>query len=115
MKVSSLVLALAGLFPFATAGMTAPLRHDVVVTNRGSGSISVIDAATHAVTTHPLPSGESPAEPMYANFVANGSRLYVGDRANNRVVIFDARDYSVLGHISVGAGVFHQWAEPSLK
>jgi DNA-binding beta-propeller fold protein YncE len=88
-------------------------RQDIVVTNRGGASISVINAATHNVTHYPLPAGNAVPEPMYASFIPASRQLHVGDRANNRVVVFNALDYSVLGSIPVGAGVFHQWAEPS--
>jgi YVTN family beta-propeller protein len=88
-------------------------RNDIVVTNRGAASISVIDAADHSVVHYPLPAGNAVAEPMYPAFSPASQRLYVGDRGNNRVVMFDAHDYSVLGAIPVGAGVFHMWADAS--
>ncbi len=84
----------------------------VVVANRGSGTISVIDAATDQLTgTYALPAGENPPEPMYVNYVKPGNHVFVGDRANDRVVVFDADDYSVVTTIPAGQGVFHQWAD----
>lgn len=85
---------------------------EVVVANRASGTISVIDAATdQLIGTFALPDGDNTPEPMYVNYVAPGNRVFVGDRANDRVVVFDADDYSVLTTIPAGQGVFHQWAD----
>ena len=86
----------------------------VVVANRGSGSISVIDGLTgQLLGTHMLPMGEgdSMPEPMYVNGIAAGQRVFVGDRANDRVVVFDARNYEVVGMVPAGRGVFHQWVD----
>jgi DNA-binding beta-propeller fold protein YncE len=112
MKLPWPILMLLMFLTHSLAAVAEPLRQDVVVTNRGSGSISVIDAATHLVNHHPLPPAISTPEPMYPAFVPSARQLYVGDRANNRIVVFDARDYSLLDPIPVGAGVFHMWAEP---
>jgi len=85
---------------------------EVVVANRASGTISVIDAATdRLIGTFGLPEGENTPEPMYVNYVAPGNHVFVGDRANDRVVVFDADDYSVVTTIPAGEGVFHQWAD----
>ena len=113
MKSRRLKLLFSCLLICWTASTVRASRHDVVVTNRGAASISVINAATHSVTHYPLPSGSAVPEPMYPAFIPGSQRLYVGDRGNNRVVMFDAPDYSVLGEIPVGAGVFHMWAEKS--
>jgi len=83
---------------------------NIVVANRASGSISVIDVKTDEVSTYQLP-GDM-AEPMYVVFVRRGQRVFVGDRANNQVVVFRASDYSVETTIPVGQGVFHMWADP---
>ncbi len=98
--------------PAASVGPDAPPpRGRVVVANRGSGTISVIDAQSLAVTaTVPLP-GVSP-EPMYVVDVAAMGRVFVGDRANDHVVAFDSRTFDVLGTVSTGPGVFHMWADP---
>lgn len=84
---------------------------EVVVANRASGTISVINADTNQVAmTLALPSGPNAPEPMYVTYSKAADAVIVGDRANSRVVIFDADDYSVVGTINTGAGVFHQWA-----
>ena len=41
-------------------------------------------------------------------------RLFVGDRANNRVVVLSADDFSVEGSVPAGNGVFHMWASPAV-
>jgi YVTN family beta-propeller protein len=85
----------------------------VVVANRGSGSISVIDArAAELVGTYMLPQmdGDALPEPMYVNHVKRSGRVFVGDRANDRVAVFDARTFEIEGTVPTGQGVFHQWA-----
>jgi DNA-binding beta-propeller fold protein YncE len=82
----------------------------VVVADRGSGTISVISAKTDAVIgTFPLPMGDNPPEPMYVFYSPIQNRVFVGDRANDRVVAFDARSFEVEGTVAAGAGVFHMW------
>jgi DNA-binding beta-propeller fold protein YncE len=86
-----------------------------VVANRASGTISVIDAVTAEVTgTFDLPVDPSDPtpEPMYVVHVATADRVFVGDRANNRVAVFDDSDLSVEGTAPAGNGVFHMWADP---
>jgi len=85
---------------------------NIVVANRNSGSISVINTKTDEVTgTYQLPGASTP-EPMYVVFVKKGHRVFVGDRANNQVVVFRSSDFSVETTIPVGQGVFHMWADP---
>lgn len=107
------VSMLAALPAAAGAGDASNRAGEVVVADRASGTISVIDAATEQlVGTYPLPPGENEPEPMYVTHVTRGDHVFVGDRANNRVVVFAAADYSVVSTIPAGAGVFHQWADP---
>jgi YVTN family beta-propeller protein len=85
----------------------------IVVADRASGTISVIDVASDTVVaTVPLPDGENPPEPMYVNYSTPLGRVFVGDRANDRVVVFAAGDLSLLGTAPAGRGVFHQWQSP---
>jgi DNA-binding beta-propeller fold protein YncE len=89
-----------------------PARGRVAVANRGSGSISVIDArAGDLIDTYPLPAGPNAPEPMYVVYFPGMNRLFVGDRANDRVVAFDARTLAVEATVSTGTGVFHMWAD----
>ncbi len=86
---------------------------NIVIANRGSGSISVINTNTDEVAgTYSLPSGPNNPEPMYVVFTRNGQRVFVGDRANNQVVVFRVSDFSLETTIPVGQGVFHMWADP---
>jgi DNA-binding beta-propeller fold protein YncE len=83
----------------------------IVVANRASGTISVIDVQSDLVTgTFALPAGANAPEPMYV--VQVRKRVFVGDRANNRVVVFNAHSFTVEGTVPAGAGVFHMWADP---
>ncbi len=82
----------------------------IVVANRGSGSISVIEPHSNRLLgTHELPPGPNPPEPMY---VVDGGyrRVLVGDRSNDRVVVFDKLEFRALGSVPAGKGVFHMWA-----
>ncbi len=84
----------------------------IVVTNRSSGSISVISTSTDAVTgTYDLPQGDLTPEPMYIAWIRSTNRVFVGDRANDRVVVFNGTDFSVVTTIPAGDGVFHMWAD----
>jgi hypothetical protein len=78
--MAALLLAtlLAGLAPAAQA---ASARGRFVVANRGSGSISVIDAKSwQLIDTVMLPPGDAQPEPMYVVYTAAVSRVWVGDR-----------------------------------
>lgn len=85
----------------------------IVIANRGSGSISVINTATDTVSqTVALPAASNPSQPMYVTHSPRANYVFVGDRGNNRVVVFDDEDYSVVGTIPTGNGVFHMWSDP---
>lgn len=115
-----MVLALAAGF-LATGTAQAGSGVDVgevggkiVVANRGSGDISVIAASSgELIANIPLPQGEAEnfPEPMYVVYTRTGDQVFVGDRANDRVVVFDAEDFSVIGTVPTGRGVFHMWAD----
>jgi DNA-binding beta-propeller fold protein YncE len=83
----------------------------VVVANRASGDLSVIDVATMDVDQVPLPNGPNEAEPMYVSHDPRHDRVLVGDRASNAVVAFDDETYEVVASVPVGEGVFHQWLD----
>jgi DNA-binding beta-propeller fold protein YncE len=91
------------------AGVDFNAQH-IVVANRGSASISVIDVATNDVVNIPMPAGAATPDPMYFWYNRNNDLLYVGDRANDRVVVFNPRTYTVVNdNIPAGDGVFHMW------
>ncbi len=100
----SILGALLAVAPAAGIGPAG----DIVVANRASGTISVIDAGTQTLTaTVAMPDA---GEPMYVTASSSGDRVYVGDRANNRVVVFSSHDWSVIGTAAAGEGVFHMWS-----
>lgn len=109
-----LVLALVavGLVAPASANVQVGQRSEVVVANRGSGDISLIDSRTSEVRNVDLPGA---AEPMYVSHDLRHDRVLVGDRANSTIVAFDDDSYEVVGTVDVGEGVFHQWLENSRR
>jgi DNA-binding beta-propeller fold protein YncE len=105
----------AAYIPSSTVLATSGPPHGgkAVVANRGSGTISVISTVKDEIVgTYDLPAGENTPEPMYVVYVPAKHRVFVGDRANNRVVVFRAHDFSVEGTVEAGAGLFHMWADP---
>ena len=97
---------------FAQWGPAHGSRGSVVVADRASGTISVISTRTDELLgTYALPEGTATPEPMYVVYSPMKNRVFVGDRANNRVVVFKARDFSVETTVDAGAGVFHMWGE----
>lgn len=108
--IVALMLALSAFLP--TGAVNANSNGEVVVANRASGSISIIDVGTNQlIDTVPLPAGNHMPEPMYVVYVKEAGYIFVGDRANDRVVVFDPDDYSVVTTVDTGAGVFHMWAD----
>lgn len=106
-----LVMAGIGLYSFGEAQAHGG-GGKIVVANRGSGSISVIDANTDSlVGTFDLPAGDNQPEPMYVVDGRAKNRVFVGDRANDRVVVFNAQDFSVETTVPTGRGVFHMWSD----
>lgn len=96
---------------FAAAGIVFSIAcsaQNFVVANRGSADITVFDRNGDVAQTVPMPAATNTPDPMYV--VQVGDEVVVGDRGNDYVVRFDKGDYSVLGTVAVGAGVFHMWA-----
>lgn len=119
--ISIFILALfAGFFSFGVSQASAKehVQGKIVVANRGSGDISIIDARRgELIMNVPLPqtAEDNFPEPMYVVYTRAGDRVFVGDRANDRVVVFDADNFAVIATVSTGRGVFHMWADPSGK
>jgi DNA-binding beta-propeller fold protein YncE len=100
----------------ALAGQGSNASGKIVVANRASGSISVIDAAAGTLLeTIDLPAGDLTPEPMYVVYSPAGNRVFVGDRANDRVVAFDADTFEYQASVPTGAGVFHMWTDPARR
>jgi DNA-binding beta-propeller fold protein YncE len=107
---SALALVCQTLFLLSVPQVASAQAGRVVVANRGGASISVVDVATSAVTTHPMPPAINTAEPMYVVYSPANNVVLVGDRMNDRIVAFDANNYSVVNpSIPAGRGVFHMW------
>lgn len=86
----------------------------IVVANRASASLSVIDVRTDSISnTIDLPSANNPSQPMYVVHSAKADRIFVGDRGNNRVLVLDDEDFSIEASVPAGKGVFHMWADPA--
>jgi DNA-binding beta-propeller fold protein YncE len=81
---------------------------NIVVTNRGGASLTVIDAKTDTVKQTVDIQG---SEPMYVVYVKNTHRLYVGDRKQKKVHVLHPSTFSIESSIDVGNGVFHMWAD----
>lgn len=85
----------------------------IVVANRGSGSISIINTRNNQLAGEvALPAAANPPEPMYVVHAPMAERVFIGDRANNRVVVFDDEAFEFEGAVAAGNGVFHMWADP---
>lgn len=109
--LASLAVGFLGATAPADGG---PMGQQIVVANRGAGSISVIDVASSGVTTFALPGGEDRPEPMYVVYSPRNDLVFVGDRGNDRVVAFNARTYDlVASDIAAGDGIFHMWGSPA--
>jgi DNA-binding beta-propeller fold protein YncE len=81
-----------------------------VVADRGSATLTVIDVDNDKASTVAMPAGAKTPEPMYVVFTPVRNRLFVGDRANNRIVVFNPKDFSVEKEVPTGAGIWHMWA-----
>jgi DNA-binding beta-propeller fold protein YncE len=115
--IGLLILTLfAGFLSFGNAQAVADWQAQgkVVIANRGSGDISVINAPSGQLIMNvalPQHDGDAFPEPMYVAYSRPDDRVFVGDRANDRVVVFDAADFSVIGTVATGQGVFHMWID----
>jgi DNA-binding beta-propeller fold protein YncE len=107
----STAIAAAIILAVLSTGLAdaAPGGGAMVVADRASGTISVISVKTGAVASYPLPAGDNDPEPMYVYYSPIQRRVFVGDRANDRVVAFSADTFDVEGTAAAGAGVFHMW------
>ena len=91
------------------SALTGNTFHRVVIANRASGTISVINSETNAViATRTMPDN---GEPMYAVYNSANNTVLVGDY-DGRVIGFDGKTFEVVGSAVAGAGVFHMWLSP---
>ncbi|MBV8828683.1 MAG: hypothetical protein JO108_05595, partial [Acidobacteriaceae bacterium] len=74
----------------------------VYVSNRGEGSVSLIDLATRKVSTKwTIPGGGSPD---MGGVSADGTSLWLSGRYNREVYVFDTSNGSLRARIKVGDG-----------
>lgn len=107
MKKLLVVAAAAGLI-YGCGSSVTEVTENVVITNRGGASLTVIDAKTDAIKQTVSIAG---SEPMYVVYVSQTNRLYVGDRAQNKVHVLHPSTFNIEASIDVGRGVFHMWAD----
>jgi len=111
-KISKLNSYLLTLFLSLPTISFASDEGKVIVANRASGTISIIDSYSDTVIgTIALPTAINKPEPMYVVHSPDGNRIFVGDRANNRVVVFNDETYEVETSVTTGKGVFHMWVD----
>lgn len=89
----------------------------ILVTNRTSGTLSVIDVATDMVveTVSLAVPGFRPPDPMYVSFIPKLKQVFVNDRTNDALTVLDAETFELLDSVPVGKGAFHMWADPNGK
>lgn len=90
------------------------LDGQIVVANRGSGNLSVLDEQTGEVIRSvdlPFSDGDNFPEPMYIQNLRSTNEIAVDDRANNRVVFFDKATFEVTAIVETGSGNFHLAAD----
>ena len=105
-------MVMVGAYFHCTLLNAGDLFHHMLVANRSSGSISQINLSDNSVQNFALPTATNPSEPMYITYSPSNEMVYVGDRANNRLVIYSPTDYTTsVGQVSVGAGIFHMWGD----
>jgi DNA-binding beta-propeller fold protein YncE len=85
----------------------------VIVANRTSGTLSIIDEKTSTLVKNVTVAGKyaRPPEPMYVNYIANLNRLLVCDRSNNQIIALDAKNYRLINTVPMGKGAFHMWTD----
>ncbi len=85
----------------------------VIVANRTSGTLTIIDEKTDSVVKNVSVAGKyaRPPEPMYVNYIAKLNRLLVCDRSNNQVIALNADTYKLINTAPIGKGAFHMWSD----
>lgn len=89
----------------------------IVVANRTSGTLSVIDVATDVVvkTVSVAIPRSRPPEPMYVQHVPALHEVFVSDRTNRYVAVYDDETFNLKNTAPLGNGAFHMWADPQGK
>ncbi len=113
--VSVVTLCFALLVVSATVSpeQAASAGEKIVVANRGSGTLSVIDTGSDQVVQTvlmPMFGGDAVPEPMYVVSTTK-NYVWVGDRANDRVAVFNGKSFELEALVPAGEGVFHMAAD----
>ena len=90
----------------------SPTGTRIAVANRAGGNITLIDGASERTLTIELEPG---SEPMYAQNPFFSDEIWIGDRGNDRVLIYDALRLRRVAEIPTGEGVFHMWNHGTLR
>ncbi len=78
----------------------SPNGKEVWVSNRGAGTVSIVDVATDKIVAN-LPSGGD--MPIRVKFTPDGRQVWVSNARSNRVAVFEAATRQLLGQVEVGA------------
>jgi len=81
------------------------------VANRESGTVSLVDTADQAEIQLEL---GVDTEPMYVFSPLGTNELWIGDRANDRVLVFGTGRWRAQTEIPTSSGVFHMWGNREL-
>lgn len=83
-------------------------RFQVVVANRGSGNLSVMDGSRGQLLfdIDVVSDGDLTAQPMYVQYLRSTGEVIFNDRTNSELVFLDADNYELTGKASTGAGAF---------
>jgi len=117
-KPNCLALSLiCGLMPAIAQAEPPTDTGKILVTNRTSGTLTVIDVATDMVvdTVSLAVPGFRPPDPMYVSFIPKLKQVFVNDRTNNALTVLDANNFELLDSVPLGKGAFHMWADPNGK
>lgn len=86
------------------------LGPSVLVANRDSATVSVVDVATDVVThTIVLPPGANTPSASYVSYSVRQDQIFVGDDSNSRILVYDASNLVLLDELSMPSDVFHIW------
>jgi len=112
-KQTKILCAVALVASQSLAGTWAATPGRILVANRTSGTISVINENTDTLMRSVSVAGKfsRPPEPMYVNFVPKYNRIMINDRANKQIIAMDASTYKIINTVKSGAGAFHMWTD----
>ncbi|KST62540.1 hypothetical protein BC008_10430 [Mastigocoleus testarum BC008] len=89
----------------------SPTGSRIAVANRGTNTVTLIDIKSERTIDLILEKG---SEPMYAQNTFFTDEIWLGDRGNNRVLVYDALRLRRKAEIPTGRGVFHMWNNGTL-